>query len=202
MKANKPFFFFFLILMGFLPFSCDLFCFDECACGRLPTPRNFVIDTMVVGLIANNQEVSAAKSYSVEDLIIRILVDQVTFAEANNQTKSFSFVNTAYACDPIPPGSVHPLKAININSNAAFEWRGRSIKPSEEITDLFQVAGFASDPSFAFLIQYQFNFLGQVPLDIRLIDQPDAETAMDITLELTLSDDRVFRFEGLIFTVF
>lgn len=202
MKANKPFFFLLLILMGFLPLSCDLFCFDECGCGRLPTPRNFVIDSMTVGVLANNQEVDPTQSYAVEDLIIRIMVDEVTYANASTHTKSFSFFSAAFACDPIPPGSAHHLTAIKITSNTTLDWNGLAIDSGEEITELFRVAGFGSDTSFESLIRYRFNFLGQIPLDIRLINQPDVETAMDINLELTLSDDRVFRFEGLRFSVY
>lgn len=188
--------------MGFLPLSCDLFCFDDCACGRLPTPRNFVIDSMMVGVLANNQAIDTAQNYSVEDLIIRIMVDQVTFAEAGNQQASLSFAHTAFACDPVPPGSAHHLKGISITSNTSFTWNGDDFATDEEITKLFRVAGFASDPSFDFLLQYRFNFLGQEPLDIRLIEHPEVITSMDINLELTLSDDRVFRFDGLEFRVY
>lgn len=202
MKANKPFFFFLLILMGFLPLSCDLFCFDECACGRLPTPRNFVIDTMTAGVLANNQMVDPTQSYSVEDLIIRILVDEVTYANASTHNNSFSIVSPAFACSPIPPGSAHPLKAIKISSNTALEWKGQAIASGEEITELFRVAGFGSDTSFEYLIRYRFNFLEAMPLDIRIKDQPERATALDITVELNLSDDRVFKFEGLRFRVF
>jgi len=188
--------------MGFLPLSCDLFCFDDCACGRLPTPRNFVIDSMMVGVLASNQAIDTAQSYSVEDLIIRIMVDQVTFAEAGNQQASLSFVPTAFACDPVPPGSAHHVKAITINNNSAFVWNGQDFAAGEEITNLFRVAGFASDPSFDYLLQNRFKFLGQEPLDVRLIEQPEVITSMDINLELILSDDRVFRFEGLRFRVY
>lgn len=188
--------------MGFLPLSCDLFCFDDCACGRLPTPRNFVIDSMMVGVLANNQAIDTDQNYSVEDLIIRIMVDQVTFAKAGNQQASLAFVPTAFACDPIPPGSAHHVKAITINSNTAFVWNGQNFAVGEEITNLFRVAGFTSDPSFDYLLQYRFNFLGQEPLYIRLIEHPEGITSMDINLELTLSDDRVFRFEGLGFRVY
>ncbi|MGY6520617.1 MAG: hypothetical protein ACXIUD_02750 [Mongoliitalea sp.] len=202
MKANKPFFFFLLILMGFLPLSCDLFCFDECACGRLPTPRNFVIDTMTAGVLANNQVVDPTQPYAVDDLIIRILVDEVTYANASTHTKSFSFFSAAFACDPIPPGSAHPLKAIKILSNSALEWKDQAISSGEEITELFRVAGFGSDTSFESLIRYRFNFLEAMPLDIRLKEQPEKETTFDITLELTLSDNRIFKFEDLRFIVF
>lgn len=157
---------------------------------------------MVVGVLANNQALDAAQSYSVEELIIRVLVDEVTFAEATNQQGSLSFVPTAFACDPVPPGSAHYLKAITITSNSAFVWNGQDFAAGEEITNLFRVAGFASDPSFDYLLQYRFNFLGQVPLDIRLIEHPEVSTSMDINLELTLSDDRLFRFEGLRFRVY
>ncbi|GHB27027.1 hypothetical protein GCM10008106_04700 [Mongoliitalea lutea] len=157
---------------------------------------------MMVGVLASNQAIDTAQSYSVEDLIIRIMVDQVTFAEAGNQQASLSFVHTAFACDPVPPGSAHHVKAITINSNTAFEWNGQDFAVGEEITNLFRVAGFASDPSFDYLRQYRFNFLGQEPLEIRLIEHPEGSTSMDINLELTLSDDRVFRFEGLGFRVY
>ena len=156
----------------------------------------------MVGVLANNQEIDGAQSYSVEELIIRVMVDEVTFAEAKNHQASLSFVHTAFACDPVPPGSAHHVKAITINSNSAFVWNGQDFAVGEEITNLFRVAGFASDPSFDFLLQYRFNFLGQEPLDIRLIEHPEVITSMDINLELTLSDDRVFRFDGLEFRVY
>ncbi|MGY6743018.1 MAG: hypothetical protein ACXIUQ_09805 [Cecembia sp.] len=93
------------------------------------------------------------------------------------------------------------MNAIKISTNEGFEWKGRTIQSTEEITELFRVAGFASDPSFDYLLQYRFNFLGQEPLQLRLVDQPDIATALDINLELILSDDRVFLFEGLKFRV-
>lgn len=188
--------------MGFIPLSCDLFCFDECACGRLPAPRNFVIDTMTAGVLVNNQMVDPTQPYSVEELIIRMLVDEITYANASTHTNSFSFVSAAFACSPIPPGSAHPLKAIKISSNTALEWKDQAIASGDEITELFRVAGFGSDTSFESLIRYRFNFLEAMPLDIRLKEQPERATAFDITLELTLSDDRVFMFENLRFIVF
>lgn len=201
MKPSKPFFLFLVILMGLIPLSCDLFCYDSCGCGKLPPTKNFVIDAMRVDIVANSQLADPAQEYLVEELVLRVWPDEVTYASANTHTKAFSLVSSAFACDPIPPGSAHPLKAIKISTNQGFEWKGRTIESKEEITDLFRVAGFASDPSFDYLLQYRFNFLGQEPLQIRLIDQPDIATAMDINLELTLSDDRMFLFEGLKFKV-
>jgi hypothetical protein len=201
MKPSKPFFLFLVILMGFFPLSCDLFCPDTCSCGGLTPSRDFVIDSMRVDIVVNNQHADPSQEYSIEELVLRVWPDEVTYASANNHAKAFSFVSSVFACDPIPPGSAHPLKAIKVSTNAGFEWKGRVIESTEDITDLFRVAGFASDPSFAYLLQNRFNFLGQEPLKIRLIDQPDTATAMDINLELTLSDGRKFLFERLKFRV-
>ncbi len=188
-------------MMGLFPVSCDLFCFDDCACGRLPTPRNFVIDSMIVGIIANNQDADPDQGYSVDDLVIRVLPSEVTYTHAASTTPSFSIFSQAFACSPIPPGSAHPLKSIKFISNTAFFWNGRMIRETEEITDLFRVAGFGSDTSFESLIRYRFNFLEQIPLDIRIKEQPSEETGLDINLKITLSDDREFVFEGLRFRV-
>ncbi|RZS96918.1 hypothetical protein [Cecembia calidifontis] len=201
MKPSKTFFLFLAVLLGLVPLSCDLFCHDSCGCGKLTPTRNFVIDTMKAEITANNQAAEPGQKYSVNDLVIRIWVYEVTHASAINQLSGFSFISSAFACDPIPPGSEHYLKHIKLITNQSLSWKGMKFQTGEEVTELFRVAGFQSDPSFEFLYQYRFNFLGYESLLIRVKDFPLEETDFDVTLSLTLSDDRDFVFEDLKFRV-
>jgi hypothetical protein len=200
MKPNKPFFFFLIFMMGIVPFSCDVFCSDDCSCGRLPKIQNFIIDEFIIDFIANNRTAFPEETYSVEDLIIRISPQYVTYPVVSFSAP-ISFNGYAFACDPIPPGSVHYVKDIKVINNQSFSWHGQEFITGEEVTELFRLAGFQLDPSFEFLYQYRFNFLGQEPLLIRVKDQPLEKTRFDVTIRLTLSDDREFAFEDLRFSV-
>ena len=184
--------------MGFIPLSCDIFCLDDCACGRLKV-QNFIIDDFRVGVFANDGFADPQKIYKVDDLVIRVFVYQLTYVFQQSVTPKFSFIPSAFACDPIPPGSVHFIKDIKFISNHSFNWNGNEFANGEDITDLFRVAGFQIDPSFENLFRNKFNFLGQEPLALRIKDQALQETEFDLNLKLTLSDGREFVFEDLKF---
>lgn len=93
-------------------------------------------------ITANNQAAEPGQKYSVNDLVIRIWVDEVTYATAINQPSGFSFISSAFACDPIPPGSEHHLKHIRLVTNQSLSWKEMEFQTGEEVTELFRVAGF------------------------------------------------------------
>ncbi|UJP63747.1 hypothetical protein [Mongoliitalea daihaiensis] len=203
MKGNKLSLLFFLIFMGFVPLSCDLFCLDDCSCGRVPKVRDFRIEKFDAQVINLVQDFDHTQAYAYKEVAIVIAIEETAMIGYLNAKTNFGLIPSALACSPISPVSIDYVKDLKVLANTVVDWNGKAYQAGTDLSFLFGVimGGGNLLPLDEFL-NLRFDFFENDQIRLQLLTAPHYSVEFDLGLVLTLSDDRRFSFEGLRLKVF
>lgn len=203
MKRNKIVLLFLLIFIGFVPLSCDLFCLDECGCGRAPVAKDFIIEKFDADVINLFQDFDRMQPYPFTEIAMVVAIRETSLIGHLNSKSSYGLIPSAVACSPISPVSVHFVKDLKVLANTAVKWNGNLYDEGTDLSFLFGVimGGGNLLPLDEFLGQ-RFDFYENDQIRLQLLTAPQYLVEFDLNLVLRLSDDREFFNSDLMFRVF
>lgn len=142
MKKNC---FLLLILLGFIPFSCEK---DETSCGKSKPSKNnvtkFKIEEFGISTITLDKSLDTNIYTSIDSIYKKVYILKKTYL---TQTKPFhfSFSNSLYACSPPILFSTNIFSEIEIKSKSNFIDGNDSVILGENITSKFKIKGTYSN---------------------------------------------------------
>lgn len=201
MKKNLFFSLIFLVVMGIIPVSCDIFCNrDSCGCGPIPGNRDYFIKTLRLEKVTfDNQSYQEDRFYDYNQVGISLEVNDYEFvSEAPTDNSHNWFVSAAMACDPVPPQSVQKISSITILATNHFIYsEGQSFEIGQDISELFNINGVA----FSHYTSLDRTlFLGE-NIYIKLQNGPAQPTELHFSLMVVLNDQSEHVFPDIFLKV-
>lgn len=87
------------------------------------------------------------------DSLVILVYPELQLAQAEKINNVGSFINTAYACDPVNALPTQQIEDINIIASESIEFSGVTIQAGQSLNNFFTVFDFNSGESF-FLTDY------------------------------------------------
>lgn len=189
--------------MGFVPLSCDLFCLDDCSCGRVTKVRDFSIEKFDAQMINLVQDFDRMQTYAYKEVAIVIAIEETSMVGRLDAKTNYGLIPTALACSPISPVSIDYVKDLKVLANTVVDWNGKAYEAGTDLSFLFGVimGGGNLLPLDEFL-NLRFDFFENDQIRLQLLTAPHYPVEFELDLVLTLSDDRQFSFERLGCSVF
>jgi len=188
MKKNIFIPFLFLIFMGVLPVSCDIFCNrDSCGCGPIPGARDFRIKSLRLETVAlDNQEYQETKAYEYNKVGISIDIGEYEYVSLHNNGNNNWFVSSAMACDPVPPRAIEKISEISITAESSFAYAaGQIFNAGEDISELFTINSLAFS---SFTAMERPLYMGE-SIFIKLVNSPYNSTSMQFSIKVVLDNN-------------
>lgn len=192
---------FFLMLMGIIPISCDIFCNrDSCGCGPIPGTKDYMIKTLrLETVLVNNQIYQTDRFYESNQIGLSIEVGDYEYvSEVTTGNRHIGFVSAAMACDPVPPQSVQKISSITITATDHFVYSaGQRFEMGEDISELFNINGIAFKN---YISSERTLFLGE-NIYIKLQKAPAQPTELHLSLMVVLNDQSEHVFPDVVLKI-
>jgi hypothetical protein len=115
-----------------------------------------------------------------------------------------NFASTAYACDPVFPPPAAQVSAIAITARETFSYNSQEYAKDADVSTLFLVTTgrklFNSVEEFV-TSGFPSETYHQPQFYIRLKDAPETATLLPLSLQISSSNNKNFRFNQLEFRV-
>lgn len=176
-----------IVALTNIPFSCVT------DCGVDPMKSSI---TELYGMVGSHTSngFTATKSTDFTQAVVLVTIGKVKYTKIAKSTKSnnFSFINTAFACSPIPP-KLQKIESITISSEAPVYAQGREFSPDDQLNELFKIIGYSSIGNFIGRQNDSPWLFGDkgTSIEFQLKDQPDSTINQTFTFEIAFFDATV-----------
>lgn len=198
----------FLVLIPFFLGLVPIGCIDDC--GGSGGPSSFEITKWGISTVeiesVSEVDTSTAFHFPVDSIAKKVFIKEQKFISSKAQPSRFSFYNTAFACDPIPPQSIHSIKSIKILSrkNLTYLNENDTVEPGENISNRFRIiGGYYSDGEMnleKFISENFKPFSGDFFL-LKAADSPYQPVTLNFDVIITMTDNTVFELKDQIMKV-
>jgi len=182
-------------LLGFIPFSCNLFCGNGSCCGNEPVPAYKITKMSVKDVEGDTQVALNPTLYQYYDKYSKVVyVKETEIASLKRTNSNFSLISQAYACSPVEDPSIQRLVKVDILSDGttSYNEQWKKIIKGSKLNELFNLnkmpisSYIKSNPQ----IYHQHDFA------FTLNSPPTDSVELTFNIKLTLSDSTEFVFEN------
>ncbi len=194
LKFNLPSVLLVIFFLTGIP-SCDKY-----QCGELGKVKDYSIeDIKIKSITIKGDQIDTASFYDADSVVISLYINQIEeLAEIKNQFNMNLFMNTAHACSPRLPEAIQSIEKLILTTNNEIDLNNYNFSVNDTINSMFEIknhfrSGYISIEEY---IQYPSPIEMRNEFWLKSKNTGGNNISLNLNVELTLDDGKVFYFEN------